>query len=232
MPDADDTRLVVLISGRGSNLKAIHSAIQAGWLNARIAAVISDRPGAAGLAWAAATGLDTVTLDRRRFPDRAGFESSLDCALSGFRPDWIVLAGFMRILGQDLVAGHSGRMINIHPSLLPRHRGLNTHRRALEAGDAEHGSSIHFVTPALDSGPVISQARINILPEDSPDRLADRLLPLEHRLYPATLALLCRHRVELNHDLVCIDDQPLDKPLELGRDLDSAGRLPRSDSGR
>ncbi len=228
----EGARLVVLISGRGSNLRAIHGAIEDARLDARIAAVISDRPTAAGLDFAAAAGLDTVTLDRRRFPDRAGFESTLDSALSGFRPDWIVLAGFMRVLGNDLVARHLGRMINIHPSLLPRHRGLGTHRRALESGDTEHGSSVHFVTPQLDAGPVISRARINISPGDSADTLAERLLPLEHRLYPATLALLCKHRVELNHDFVYIDEQPLAEPLELDRNLGPDGRLLGSGPGR
>ncbi len=231
-PLPDPPRLVVLLSGRGSNFQAIHQAIDAGRLPARIAAVISDRPQAAGLALAAEAGIDTVSLERKRFADGAAFEDSLTAAIAGFEPAWIVLAGFMRVLGADFVNRHRGRMINIHPSLLPRHRGLHTHQRVLDAGEREHGASVHFVTPALDAGPVISRVTIEVGADDTADTLADRLLPLEHRLYPATLALLLNHRVELRHDSIQIDDRPLDQPLELGRDLALDGRLSgRADGG-
>ncbi len=215
----------MLLSGRGSNFQAIQAAVEAGRLAARIAAVISDRPDARGLARAAAAGVDTVAVDRARFPDRASFEDSLSTVVTGFEPRHVVLAGFMRVLGERFVNRHLGRLVNIHPSLLPRHRGLNTHQRVLDAGERVHGASVHFVTPALDAGPVISTVSLAVEPGDTADALADRLLPLEHRLYPATLALLLNHRVELDHDFIRIDDQKLDRPLELGRDLGPDGRL-------
>lgn len=221
----DLPRLVVLLSGRGSNLKAIQGAINAGRLQARIASVISDRPGAPGLRLAAEAGIDTAELDRARFADRAEFETTLSAAIEGFEPRYIVLAGFMRVLSAEFVDRHLGRLVNIHPSLLPRHRGLDTHQRVLDAGEREHGASVHFVTPDLDAGPVISRATIEIRPEDTPESLADRLLPLEHVLYPATLALLLNHRVEFSHETIQIHDQTLDRPLELGRDLGPDGRL-------
>jgi len=221
----DLPRLVVLISGRGSNFQAIQAAIEAGQLSARISAVISDRPQARGLALAAEAGIDTVAIDRARFPDRSSFEDSLSVAIAGFEPRLIVLAGFMRVLSEDFVNRHLGRLVNIHPSLLPRHRGLHTHQRVLDAGEREHGASVHFVTPALDAGPVISRVSMTVEPDDTADALTDRLLPLEHRLYPATLALLTKHRVELTHESIRIDDQTLDQPLELGRDLGPDGRL-------
>ncbi|NBB92534.1 MAG: phosphoribosylglycinamide formyltransferase [Gammaproteobacteria bacterium] len=225
-------RLVVLLSGRGSNFRAIQDAIEGGRLEARIAAVISDRPGADGLALAEQAGIDTVSLERTRFPDRAAYEHALETAIAGFEPRYIVLAGFMRVLGDRFVNRHMGRLVNIHPSLLPRHRGLDTHRRVLEAGEGEHGASVHFVTPALDAGPVISRVQFDVATDDDPDRLADRLLPLEHRLYPATLALLLTHQVELRHETIYIDEYPLETPLEFERDLSSDGRLlARRDGG-
>lgn len=232
MGAGDLPRLVVLLSGRGSNFRAIQDAIEADRLDARIAAVVSDRPRAAGLQLAAEAGIDTVSLDRTGFPDRAAFEHGLATAIAGFEPRYIVLAGFMRVLGTDFVQQHAGRLINIHPSLLPRHRGLDTHQRVLDAGERDHGASVHFVTPALDAGPVISRVTIEVGADDSARTLADRLLPLEHQLYPATLALLLNHRVELRNDFIHIDDQSLDRPLELGRDLDPDGRmLGRRDGG-
>jgi phosphoribosylglycinamide formyltransferase-1 len=218
-------RLVVLLSGRGSNFRAIQDAIDAGWLEAGVAAVVSDRPDAGGLALAERAGIDAVSLDRSRFPDRAAFERALETAIAGFEPRYVVLAGFMRVLGDRFVDRHMGRLVNIHPSLLPRHRGLDTHRRVLEAGEREHGASVHFVTPALDAGPVISRVRFDVADDDNPDRLADRLLPLEHRLYPATLALLLTHRVELRDETIYVDDKPLETPLELEHDLAADGRL-------
>lgn len=225
MSDHGPARLVVLASGRGSNMTAIARAVEAGHLGARIAAVVSDRPDAGALAAAAKRGLDTVTVDRRRFRRREAFEASLTAAIDGFEPTWIVLAGFMRVLGRSLVEHHRGRMVNIHPSLLPRHRGLDTHRRVLDAGEPDHGASVHFVTPTLDAGPVISQVRLDVQPGDTADTLAERLLPLEHRLYPATLALLLNHRVELIDETIQLDNTPLDQPLVLDRDLSADGRL-------
>lgn len=225
MTDTESPRLLVLLSGRGTNLIAIQDAIEAGRLRARIAGVISDRADATGLERAHERKLDTATIDRRRFVDREAFERSLEIAVDGFQPRCLVLAGFMRVLGDDFVNRHAGRLINIHPSLLPRHRGLHTHRRVLEAGETTHGASVHFVTPALDAGPVIARVEMDVRADDTADSLADRLLPLEHRLYPAALALLLRHRVELRNETIYLDDQPLGGPLLLDRDLDADGRL-------
>lgn len=227
----DSPRLLVLLSGRGTNLLAIHDAIEAGRLPACIAGAVSDRAGASGLERAAERGLDTVTIDRRRFPDREAFERSLDIAVGGFDARYLVLAGFMRVLGDDFVNRHAGRLINIHPSLLPRHRGLHTHRRVLEAGETTHGASVHFVTPALDAGPVLARVEMAVRADDTADTLADRLLPLEHQLYPAALALLLRHRVELRNETIYLDEQPMAGPLVLGRDLDTDGHVRHADDG-
>ncbi|AKS42829.1 phosphoribosylglycinamide formyltransferase [Wenzhouxiangella marina] len=216
--------LVVMISGRGSNLLALAEACRSGRIPARIDAVICDRPGAAGLERAAELGLDRVLIDRQRHASRADFEDSLGAALDGLAPRYIILAGFMRVLSADFVDARPGRMINIHPSLLPRHRGLETHRRALEAGDREHGASVHFVTPALDGGPVISQARLDIRPGDTPDTLADRLLPLEHQLLVRTTALLMTRTVELRDGCIHVDNQALEHPLDLDLDLAESGQ--------
>lgn len=219
-------RLVVLLSGRGSNFQALADACD-DWLPARISAVISDRPAAGGLDLASERGIDTTLVDRSRHADREAFEASLSAAIDGFEPNFIVLAGFMRVLSAGLVRRYLGRMINIHPSLLPKYRGLDTHQRALDAGDTEHGASVHFVTPQLDGGPVISRARMPIQPGDTADKLAHRLLGLEHQLLPATVALLLRTRVEVRDEDIQINNhQDSRQPdvLELGRDLDKHGR--------
>ncbi len=215
-------RLVVLLSGRGTNFQALQQAIEAGTLKAGISAVVADRQ-AAGLGLAGEHGIDTVRVERTHHADRASFEASLTAAISGYGPDWIVLAGFMRVLSAGFVTRFLGRMINIHPSLLPKYRGLDTHARALAAGDSEHGASVHFVTPELDGGPVISQARLPVLSDDTPDILASRLLPLEHRLLTATMALMTTRPVELRHEQILLNNQPLAEPLLLGHDLDNDG---------
>lgn len=216
-------RLVVLLSGRGSNFQALAEACE-NWLPARIAAVISDRPSAGGLELASRRNIDTVCVDRSRHADRAEFEASLSAAIDGFEPDFIVLAGFMRVLSAGLVKGYLGRMINVHPSLLPKYRGLDTHQRALDAGDAEHGASVHFVTPQLDGGPVISRVRMQIRPDDTADALADRLLALEHQLLPATVALLLETHVEVRDEDIHIDNLQPGSGLELGIDIDERGQ--------
>lgn len=224
---SESRRLVVLASGRGSNFQAIQHAIAEQRLAATVAAVVSDRAGAGALERAADQDVDTACIEPHHFRDRSDYEQALMTAIDGFAPRWVVLAGFMRVLGADFVRHYHGRMVNIHPSLLPRHRGLDTHKRVLEAGESEHGASVHFVTPALDAGPVISQARLTVADDDTPDTLADRLLPLEHRLYPATLALLLDHRVELRDEEIYFYDQTIGTPLQLGRDLDDDGRVVR-----
>ncbi len=223
-PAARGERLVALISGRGSNALAILEASRDGRLCSHLIAAISDRP-APGLSELAGRGLDTVELPRDAFPDRAAFERELTDVIVAFAPDRIVLAGFMRVLSGDFVRHHAGRLVNIHPSLLPAYRGLDTHRRVLEAGDPVHGASVHFVVPELDAGPVIAQAVIEVVGDDTPGSLAERLLGHEHRLYPATLALLSRHSVELRDGAIFVDDQELSRPLLLGHDLDDAGRF-------
>jgi len=209
-------RLAVLVSGRGSNLQALLDAIETGMLDAEVVGVLSDQPEAAGLQrvpeplrWSA---------DARGFTDRASFDAQLADAVAATAPDWVVCAGYMRILGEAFVARFAGRMLNIHPSLLPKYRGLHTHARALRAGDAEHGSSVHFVIPALDAGAVIAQARIPVLAGDTPDTLAARLLPEEHRLLVAVLRLTCAGRIEQRDAAVHVDGHILFSPLHLGLD--------------
>lgn len=212
-------RIAVLASGRGSNLQCLLDGIADGQLHARIAGVFSDKPGAAALdkvapaqRWARAP---------RDFADREAFDTALGDAVTACAPDWIVCAGYMRILGAGFVQRFAGRLVNIHPSLLPLHKGLHTHARALEAGDAEHGASVHFVVPELDAGTVIAQARVPVLAGDSADTLAARVLAVEHPLLLATVRLLIEGRVAERDGTVLLDGQSLFSPLR----LDSAGTL-------
>lgn len=180
-------RVAILISGGGSNMVALARSME-GDHPARPCLVVSNVPLAGGLRKAETLGIPTACVDHRPFgADRAGFEVALQEILEAHTPDIVCLAGFMRILTADFVARWEGRMLNIHPSLLPKYRGLDTHARAIAAGDAEAGCSVHMVTAALDAGPVLGQARLPILPEDTPDTLAIRILPFEHQLYPAVL---------------------------------------------
>lgn len=193
-------RVAILISGGGSNMVALVNSMQ-GDHPARPVLVLSNDPEAGGLAKADALGVATACVDHKPFgKDRAAFEVALQAALEAANPDIICLAGFMRILTSDFTRKWEGRMLNIHPSLLPKYKGLHTHARALEAGDTEHGCSVHEVTAALDDGPILGQARMSIAAGDTPDTLAARLLPLEHALYPAVLrrfALGDRSRLDL-----------------------------------
>jgi phosphoribosylglycinamide formyltransferase-1 len=180
-------RVAILISGGGSNMVALAQSM-VGDHPARPVLVLSNDPDAGGLAKARAMSIPTFAVDHNPFgKDRMAFEGALQHALETAGPDIICLAGFMRILTPDFTARWEGRMLNIHPSLLPKYKGLHTHARALEAGDAEHGCTVHEVTAALDDGPILGQARIKVQPDDTPDTLAARLLPLEHQLYPAVL---------------------------------------------
>lgn len=180
-------RLVALISGRGSNMLAIADACAEGRLPATLVRVISNEPDAPGLAAARARGIDTCVVAHRDFAERERFDAALGDAIAEARPDWVVLAGFMRVLGAPLVERFAGRMLNIHPSLLPRHPGLDTHARALAAGDTEHGASVHHVVAELDAGPVIAQVRVAVLPDDDAESLAQRVLEREHALYVEAL---------------------------------------------
>ena len=179
-------RVAILISGGGSNMVRLVESMT-GDHPARPVLVLSNRPGAGGLARAEALGVPTAVVDHTAFPDRESFEAALDAALAPARPDILCLAGFMRVLTAGFVRRWEGRILNIHPSLLPKHRGLDTHARALAAGDAAHGCTVHEVTPALDDGPILGQARVPVEPGDTPDTLAARVLAAEHVLYPAVL---------------------------------------------
>lgn len=180
-------RVAILISGGGSNMVALAESMR-GDHPARPVLVLSNDPDAGGLAKARKLNIPTLAIDHKPFgKDRVGFEAALQTALETAKPDIICLAGFMRILTADFTGKWAGKMLNIHPSLLPKYKGLHTHARALEAGDAEHGCSVHEVTAALDDGPVLGQARIAVRPDDTAETLAARLLPLEHQLYPAVL---------------------------------------------
>jgi phosphoribosylglycinamide formyltransferase-1 len=211
-------RVVVLVSGRGSNLKAIAAAADAGALPIRIAAVVSDRADAGALDWARARGIPAAVLSPRDFADRGAYGRALGDLVDAHAPQLVVLAGFMRILSDDFVLRFAGRMLNIHPSLLPRYPGLHTHRRALEAGDREHGASVHFVTPELDGGPVVIQARVPVLPGDDEDTLASRVLREEHVIYPRCVGWFAAGRLALRDGVVWLDGKPLDSPVVLGNE--------------
>jgi len=176
-------RVVILISGRGSNLQSILDAK----LDAQIAAVISNNPAARGIEIARSADVDTAVIDHRAFPDRASFEAVLADKVDSYRPDLLVLAGFMRILTEGFIKRFSNRIMNIHPSLLPAFPGVDTHRRALHEGVRIHGCTVHFVTPDLDHGPIVVQAAVPVLPGDDEDRLAARVLEQEHRIYPEAI---------------------------------------------
>jgi phosphoribosylglycinamide formyltransferase-1 len=184
-------RIVVLISGRGSNLAALLAAERRGLLGGAVSAVISNRADAPGLAIAAQHGVATAVVDHRAFDDRDTFESSLAAAIDSAEPDLVVLAGFMRVLSRGLVARYEGRMLNIHPSLLPAYTGLNTHRRVLADGATTHGCTVHFVTADLDGGPIVAQQSVLVRADDDEATLAARVLEAEHRLLPAAVRAFC-----------------------------------------
>ena len=226
MDKPDPVRLVVLISGRGTNLAALIEASSTPTLDrADIVGVISDQASAQGLEKARLAGIETTVVPRSEALTKQAFEEELGQAIGQYKPDWIILAGFMQVLSASFLAPLSGRVINIHPSLLPKYRGLHTHQRALDAKDVTHGASTHFVTPELDGGPVIAQIPMAIEPTDDAASLATRLLPLEHQLLIATVALLVRHEVKCSHESISIDGQTLATPLVLGRDLGDDGTV-------
>jgi phosphoribosylglycinamide formyltransferase-1 len=201
--------VVVLLSGSGSNLQALIDSCRAQDSQVRIAAVVSNRADAYGLQRAQAVGIDTVVLDHTRFDGREAFDAALMARIDDFNPDLVVLAGFMRILSGDFVRHYQGRLLNIHPSLLPRYKGLHTHRRALEAGDAEHGCSVHFVTEELDGGPLVVQAVVPVLPEDTVESLAQRVHHQEHQIYPLAVHWFAQGRLRLGEQGALLDDLPL-----------------------
>ena len=206
-------RIAVLASGRGSNLAALLAAQARGELPVEFVLVASDKADAGALTLARDAGVPTLALAPRDYPDRASFDRALFERLAAAGAELVVLAGFMRIIDGAVLAPWAGRMINIHPSLLPKYRGLHTHRRALAAGDAEHGASVHYVTAELDGGPVIAQARIAIVPGDDEPCLAERLLAQEHRLLPAVVKYIAAGRLALRDGRVHLDGAPLAAPL-------------------
>lgn len=190
-------RTGVLISGRGSNMMALVKAAEAADFPAEIVCVVSNRADAAGLDFARAKGIATKVIDHKGFASREAFDRALGDYLESQKLDLIACAGFMRVMGEGLISRFAGRMLNIHPSLLPAYKGLHTHERALAAGDAEHGCTVHLVTAELDGGPTILQARVKVLPGDTAESLAARVLIEEHRLYPEALALMAQ-RLQAN----------------------------------
>ncbi len=207
-------RIVVLISGGGSNLQALidrcaDGATPSQVIPARIAAVISNRADAFGLERAAKAGIATEVLNHREFPSREAFDRELQILIDSHQPDLVVLAGFMRILSAGFVEHYHGRLLNIHPSLLPNYPGLDTHRRAIEAGDAEAGATVHFVTGELDGGPPVLQAAVPIETGDTPERLAKRVLTVEHHIYPQVVDWFARGRLELRNDGAWLDGAKL-----------------------
>lgn len=185
---ADKTpRVVILISGRGSNMMSIVNAVNNGSLSVKIAAVISNRPDAVGIEFAQQAALDTAIIDHKSFASRQDFDAAMAIKIDSYKPDLVILAGFMRILTTEFVEHYTDKLINIHPALLPKFKGMDTHQRAIDAGETEHGASVHFVTAELDAGPVILQARVAILNTDTADTLAARVLEQEHKLYPEAI---------------------------------------------
>lgn len=210
MVSLPQSRCVVLISGSGTNLQALIDARDQGMLSGDIAAVISNREDARGLARAEAASIPSQVLSHRAFPDRDSYDLALADIIDAHAPSLVVLAGFMRILTAAFVQRFRGRLINIHPSLLPDFKGLHTHRRVLESGARRHGCSVHFVTPELDGGPVIAQACLDVGTEDTADTLAKRVQALEHRLYPQCVSLFLAGRLRLDdRDTVLLDGLPI-----------------------
>jgi phosphoribosylglycinamide formyltransferase-1 len=208
-------KVAVLASGRGSNLAALIAARDAGQLPIELVLVGTDKADCGALAYARAAGIAGVTLNPRDYSSRRDFDLALFQEVAASGAELLVLAGYMRIIDADALRPWVGRMINIHPSLLPKYRGLHTHRQALAAGDAEHGASVHYVTAELDGGPVIAQALLEVRADDTEQTLAARLLPLEHQLLPAVVAQIATGRLRLDGDAVTWDGQTLDAPLRL-----------------
>ena len=201
--------VVVLISGSGSNLQALIDSVAHDGNPARIAAVICNRAGAHGLERAKQAGIATSLLDHKQFDGREAFDAALIQAIDAHQPDLVVLAGFMRILTPGFVQHYAGRLLNIHPSLLPKHKGLHTHQRALEAGDSEHGCSVHFVTEELDGGPLVVQAVLPVMSDDTAESLASRVHQQEHLIYPLAVRWFAEGRLRLGAQGAMLDDQPL-----------------------
>ena len=205
--------LVVLISGSGSNLLAIIDAIKNNQLNAEIKAVISNRATASGLEHASRENISTHVVDHKQYPSRELFDQAMMQIIEPIKPDLVVLAGFMRILSKDFIAKYQQRLINIHPSLLPKYKGLNTHQLAIDNKDEIHGASVHYVNFELDSGPVVIQAEVPVLATDTAETLAARVLQEEHKIYPMAIQLHVSGRVRFDNEQLTFDNRALTKPL-------------------
>ncbi|MCO7597009.1 MULTISPECIES: phosphoribosylglycinamide formyltransferase [Pseudomonas] len=206
---SETCNVVVLLSGSGSNLQALIDSSRGEDSPVRIRGVISNRADAYGLQRAQAAGIATAVLEHTGFEGREAFDAALMALIDGFEPDLVVLAGFMRILTGGFVRHYQGRLLNIHPSLLPKYKGLHTHQRALEAGDSEHGCSVHFVTEELDGGPLVVQAVVPVAPDDTPQALAERVHRQEHQIYPLAVRWFAEGRLRLGAQGALLDGQPL-----------------------
>ncbi len=204
----------VLISGSGTNLQAIIDEVASGQLDLDISVVLSNQPHAAGLERAKKAGISTECIRHQDYPERVLFDAALVDTLDRYQPDLIILAGFMRILTGTFVNHFSGRILNIHPSLLPRFPGLETHQRALDAGAKWHGSTVHFVTEELDGGPALIQGRVPVMPDDSAAELATRVLAVEHKIYPEAARLFAAGRIEYRDGSAWLDGERLDEPVQ------------------
>lgn len=205
--------IAILISGRGTNMRVIAERAAAGTLPVDLRVVISDQPAAQGLRTAATLDVPTCVLEPREFADRPSYDRALVQLLEEHQPQLIVLAGFMRILTPHFIGAFAGRILNVHPSLLPKYRGLHTHRRAIEAGESVHGVSVHFVTEELDGGPVILQAEVPVLQDDDEETLSARVQQAEHRIYPQAIDWFARGRLLLKDGRAWLDGKPLAAPL-------------------
>lgn len=203
------TRIVVLISGSGTNLQAIIDAVEGGDIPAKICAVISNKDNVKGLERAEAHQIPAFVISHKSFPDRESFDERLMEIIDAQGPDLVVLAGFMRILTPAFTKHYEGKMLNIHPSLLPKFQGLNTHQRALDAGEAEHGVSVHFVTEELDGGPIVMQAKVPVNNNDSADSLAEKVHQKEHLIYPEVVKWFSEGRLRLHNGKCLLDEEPL-----------------------
>jgi phosphoribosylglycinamide formyltransferase-1 len=207
-------RVAVLISGSGTNLQAFIDAVAAGTLDVEIAVVLSNRPDAYGLTRARNAGIPTECLRHGDYADRESFDRAMAETLEGYRVDLVILAGFMRILSSEFVKHFEGRVLNIHPALLPKYPGLNTHQRAIEAGEKWHGSTVHFVTGELDGGPRILQGRVPVRSDDTASRLSARVQAVEHKIYPRAAALFASGRIEYRNGDTWLDGAKLDEPVQ------------------
>ncbi|QUM75418.1 phosphoribosylglycinamide formyltransferase [Moritella sp. 24] len=201
--------IVVLISGNGSNLQTILDQCEQGTINGKVTAVFSNKSTAYGLERAQQAGVDAISLSQVDFADRAAFDAELMTQIDQYQPDLIVLAGYMRILSDNFVQHYAGKMLNIHPSLLPKYPGLDTHQRAIDNGDEEHGASVHFVTPELDAGPVILQAKVPVFADDTVDDLSSRVHTQEHMIYPMVVQWFCAERLAMTNGKAVLDGKEL-----------------------